>query len=100
LAKIPLNTDILVTHCPPFGVMDEVKTGRYEVKNVGSPALALQDSIIRPLFHIFGHTHYGYGQEHARDLENMAHLRGPLFINASFVNEDYDPVNKRVRIQL
>ena len=48
---------ILVTHCPPFGVLDVMGTGT----SIGSKALAKALERIRPRFHLFGHVHASSG---------------------------------------
>ena len=55
--RIPLDTDILVTHGPPLGVGDVVKGG----KAVGHEGLRERVEVVRPLLHVFGHIHEGYG---------------------------------------
>lgn len=51
--QIPLNTDILVTHCPAFGVLDN---------SYGSHSLAARVSRLQNLkVHIFGHIHESHG---------------------------------------
>jgi Icc-related predicted phosphoesterase len=57
--KIPSDCDVLVTHTPPFGILDEcVHGGR-----VGCDQLrrCLDEGIISPRLHIFGHIHEQYG---------------------------------------
>jgi Icc-related predicted phosphoesterase len=95
--KIPLDTDILITHSPPYGVQDLVVTGdRFieghqcdKFEHVGSEALMTRVSRFTNLkLHVFGHIHEGYG------------VTSGLFVNASHVNEHYKPVNKPIRIVL
>lgn len=52
-AQIPADTDILITHGPPLGYMDEDGFGCEELRR------ALWR--VRPLAHIFGHIHEGHG---------------------------------------
>lgn len=86
--NIPQDTDILVTHCPPWGVMDTAK-----VFSCGSMHLfLLLKYSIRPRLHVFGHIHEGYGQEDR--------FTNCISVNASHVNEKYQPVNKPIRIEL
>jgi Icc-related predicted phosphoesterase len=86
---IPDNIDILVTHSPPYGVLDQ----NIEEDYCGS------SSLIKPMiysgckFHIFGHIHESYGKFYNAILDIT-------YINASHVNERYKPVNKPVRIIL
>lgn len=86
-ALIPDDTDILITHSPPQGILD--KTSR---KNrVGSKSLLKRVNEIKPLLHIFGHIHEGYGIEK---------IDKTLFVNAAHMNVNYKPKNKRICIEL
>jgi len=90
--KIPADTDILITHCPPFGILDTVSRPPY-FENTGS--LSLRHHIvtrINPKLHVFGHIHRWGG--------NKLDIGSTTFINASIMNEDYDALNKPVRIKL
>lgn len=56
--KVPANVDVLVTHGPPYGILDLTVTGRH----VGSETLLKETmSRVRPRFHVFGHIHEAYG---------------------------------------
>lgn len=99
-SKIPLDVDILITHSPPLGIMDEVdsvtKWGTKRL-HVGSESLhhLLYCQKIRPKLHVFGHIHEGYGH-----IEKMMDMPGVQFINASYVDENYQPSNQPIRIIL
>jgi Icc-related predicted phosphoesterase len=67
---IPRGIDILVTHTPPLGIGDRTAAGR----NVGCGDLLAAVLRIRPLLHVFGHIHEGYG---------TTQKDGTAFINAS-----------------
>ena len=56
---IPLETEILVTHTMPYGILDGVLP---RMQSVGS--LTLRDAIkrVRPYIQIGGHLHESYGQ--------------------------------------
>lgn len=90
-SMIPEDIDILITHSPPYGILDAVPKGIY-VKHVGS--MSLRNSIFRvkPKVNIFGHIHECGGK--------MIDLQLTKCVNASHVNERYEPVNKPVRIIL
>ncbi len=89
---IPADVDILITHSPPFAIFDMTKNDRH----VGSThLLANLLSRIRPKLHVFGHIHEGYGQKKGLD-----GVEGIFFVNASHVNERYQPVNKPIRVML
>lgn len=77
---IPDNTDILITHGPPFGILDKVKNG----PNVGCKDLLKCVQRIKPKYHAFGHVHEEYGFKETEDT---------FFINASILNEKYAYVN-------
>ncbi len=55
---IPLNTDILLTHGPPWGHLDN-----RGIKKSGCSSLAKEVARVRPQLVVFGHIHVGYGQE-------------------------------------
>ena len=79
-AQIPLDTDILITHRPPIGILDSSDCISY-----GCTDLFEAVSFIRPKYHLFGHIHDSYGIEKSEYT---------TFINASLVDENYRLVNK------
>lgn len=83
---IPTDTDILITHSPPYGILDKTDRG----KHVGSVGLNHVLGRVKPKYHIFGHIH----EEGGKTLDCIE----TTFINASIMNEVYDPVNDPVRI--
>lgn len=111
-ALIPDDIDILVTHSPPFGILDEVH--RYSSKrrcaehaHVGSISLEHELKRIKPKLHVFGHIHEGYGMYRPKlewpsaPTEKLKTVEGyPIFVNAAIMNRVYDPVNKPIRIVL
>lgn len=82
---IPDDTDVLITHGPPWGVLDEIG-GR----NVGCELLMQRVLTIQPKLHIFGHIHAGYGEKF-RD--------GTHFINAAICTERYRPNNLPIVVE-
>lgn len=80
---IPNDTDILITHGPPKGVLDMTKGG------IEAGCENLYDTVMRTTIkvHVFGHIHEGYGM---RDLNNKT------FINASSVDYHYRITNAPV----
>jgi len=87
---IPDETDILITHGPPHGILDEVPR-QYFIENTGCEELRKRVEIIRPKLHVFGHIHCGYGQ---------TEKSGVKFVNASNCDESYAPTNAPVVIDL
>jgi Icc-related predicted phosphoesterase len=75
---IPDNTDILVTHGPPFEYLDIPGGGR--PIRVGCEMLRERVDIVRPKIHVFGHIHGSYGHYY------NGHTH---FFNASVLDERY-----------
>ena len=89
-AKIPLDTNILVTHGPPYFMLDRT----VEDKHVGCEELRRrlnQMGSHRPRYHIFSHIHEDYGRVNTEVTD---------FINCSLMDENYKPVNKPIRINI
>lgn len=86
--KIPADVDVLITHGPPYGVLD--KSG-YKKANMGCAYLGKAIETIRPKLHVFGHIHEGSGVEIREQT---------IFINAAIMNEHYKPVNEAVLVDL
>jgi Icc-related predicted phosphoesterase len=86
-ALIPDDTDILVTHGPPFGILDRTREGR----DVGCAHLLARVQQVKPRIHAFGHIHEGYG---------MKKKHGTTFVNASVMTRDYDPLNRAIVCKL
>lgn len=84
---IPNEVDILITHGPPFGILDETPRGDF----AGCEELRKRVEEIRPRLHVFGHIHFGYGTE-----EKF----GVRFVNASNCDEDYLPTNLPIVVDL
>jgi hypothetical protein len=81
---IPVDTDILITHGPPFGKLDYVD---YSKINVGCEELLKRVEEIKPKIHVCGHIHGGYGYV----FDGNTH-----FINASILNDRYEFRNKPI----
>jgi Icc-related predicted phosphoesterase len=79
---IPEGTDVVVTHGPPFGVLDKSLSS---TPHLGCEELAKAIEQIRPRLNIFGHIHGGHGQMTAN---------GTQFVNASAVDEAYRLVHE------
>jgi predicted phosphohydrolase len=84
---IPSDTDILVTHSPPFGILDECNNGR-----AGSEMLRQAITRVKPHLTCFGHIHEQGGKS--------IMINSSIFINASIVNEYYQNVNKPIYVEL
>ncbi len=100
-ALIPEGTDILITHSPPYQILDMIIDRDWEKMShppqpmyncVGSKSLLRRTLEIKTQFHCFGHIHECGGQQLDSEVTT--------FVNASLVNERYEHVNKPVRVIL
>ncbi len=92
---IPDCIDILVTHGPPYGILDSVKRGfdgAFETENCGSRGLLDRVIKIKPKLHVFGHIHESYGKIKQR--------YGITFVNASCLNWRYNELNKPIVVEI
>lgn len=71
-ANIPPATDILVTHCPPAGILDG---------GLGCRNLRARLEVVKPKLHLFGHIHRGHGRMDFPD---------GISANVSIMDENYD----------
>ena len=95
---IPNDTDFLLTHSPPYGILDKVL---YTNEHVGCEELIDAVERIKPLYHLFGHIHEGYGNDKLFWYENMKNTgKKTIFLNSAQVNEDYKLVNKPQVIEI
>jgi len=76
-SMIPDRVDILVTHGPPWGVLDNFEDAR-----IGDRDLLEEVSIRNIPHHIFGHCHPGHGQ---------VNLDGRWFHNVAVLDPDFKP---------
>lgn len=79
--------DVLVTHGPPLGILDELVSHTHmngkvteQVEHLGCVHLLNAVREIKPKLHIFGHIHAGRGVEL---------VNGTIFVNASMIDEAY-----------
>ena len=83
---IPKDTDVLITHSPPYGIMDFVR-GRH----LGSVSLRKRIEQIKPRCCIFGHIHEGYGKY-------VDSKTGITYINASLIGGEFKEIHKPFEI--
>jgi Icc-related predicted phosphoesterase len=84
---IPVDTDILITHGPPYEILDRTKEGA----NVGCPVLreALKEKNVKA--HIFGHIHEARG---------IFVTPKTAYINASVLDRKYRLKNKPIALEI
>lgn len=86
-AMIPTDTDVLITHGPPYGILDEVPSG----EAVGCEDLANELIRVKPKLHVFGHIHHTYG---------MKIYENTVYVNASICTERYLPYNPPIVVEI
>jgi len=94
---IPGDTNILLTHCPPYGILDAVETGSgREGERVGCKELLnVCNPVDLPQLKIaaFGHIHENPPKFFDAEV-------GITFINAAFVDNQYRLLNKPVIMEI
>lgn len=86
-SRIPLGTDVLITHGPPHGMRDQVHEGEH----LGCEELRIRLGAIRPRVHVFGHIHDAYG---------VTQSARTTFVNACSCDESYRLLHKPVVLDL
>lgn len=94
--KIPDDVDILITHSPPFGILDGIPLKDGSLFHAGSKELALKVGNMEnpPKLWVFSHIHEAYG------IDLPVRCKPCKIINCSIMNERYKPVNKPIEIEL
>jgi len=80
---IPKNTDILITHGPPYGILDMNVNKKY----TGCKDLLTTVNLIKPKYHLFGHIHESYG---------IFETEYTSYINACILDENYKMKNRPI----
>lgn len=81
-SRIPNDTDILITHGPPYGVLDQAPGSE---EHQGCRQLLAAVRRVQPMMHVFGHVHGGYGTFNTPET---------LFVNAALPGRGYDLSNR------
>jgi Icc-related predicted phosphoesterase len=87
---IPKDTNVLITHGPPYEILDEVLrvdgSPYNPPRKVGCEELRTAVENLPELkLHIFGHIHSGHGK---------TIVNGVKYVNVAICNEMYDPCNE------
>jgi Icc-related predicted phosphoesterase len=86
-SRIPERTDVLITHGPPLDIMDfNMRDQRF-----GDADLLRHIQRVKPMVHIFGHAHSARGEMRRYNVR---------FYNVAICNEDYEPVNLPMVIEV
>lgn len=85
-SQIPENTNILITHGPPYEILDMCPDGRF----VGCVDLMNRIDTLKDLkLHVFGHIHYSNGH---------TYKYGKTFVNSASLDERYKVIKKPYKI--
>lgn len=71
LDSFPIKVDVLITHSPPFGILDQAQGEQCGIENLFS---RINEKSIK--YHLFGHIHEQGGKQ--------VNLGGTIFSNGSF----------------
>lgn len=83
---IPETTDLLITHTPPYGILDQIGSGL----KLGCEELSEILNIVQPKYHLFGHIHYSSGSTTRSGIryfnlsildERLRIMNSPLILN-------------------
>jgi Icc-related predicted phosphoesterase len=85
---IPSFANIVITHGPVAGILDVTPRGQH----VGCEDLLRRLQTIKPKVHVSGHIHNDGGK--------FQKVGETTFVNASVCNEDYDPINNIVVLDI
>ncbi len=92
---IPHDTDVVITHGPPYGHGDRVPARRGgEARLAGCLELLRRLCFVKPKYHICGHIHEGYGVTVSDEAPET------VFINASICTEGMRPKNAPIVFEL
>jgi len=86
-ARIPEDTEVLLTHGPPQGIGDRTADG----ENAGCDDLRRRIARVQPKVHIFGHIHEAYGRRSQG---------GITYVNACTCDLSYRAVNPAVVVDV
>lgn len=86
--SIPEHLDVLITHTPPLGILDQTAP---HMVHFGCAELLDAVRSKKPKVHLFGHIHGGSG-----DLER----KGIRFVNTAYLNERYKPSRPAGKIRV
>lgn len=97
---IDKDTDILLTHMPPYGILDKVDSmySLIAVESVGNKHLRNKVFTIAPKIHAFGHIH------DARNILNGGSYKSPrigtIFMNTSCVTNNHKLIHNGITIDV
>jgi hypothetical protein len=89
---IPTDTQVLITHGPPLGILDVTTYGSGGHYGCGNLATTIRERLKSLKLSAFGHFHGPGGKTEIHD--------GVTYVNASVVNERYELTNAPIEIDI
>lgn len=86
IRNIPNDTTVLITHQPPYCILDDSGDINYGDRNLLQIVRSIQ-----PRYHLFGHIHGTYG------IEKSEHT---TFVNAAVLSENYQLINEPILLEI
>ena len=92
--EIPKDTDILITHGPPKGILDLTYHSASMFESVGDKSLLNRVFNLNVSYHVFGHIH------DEPNIINSGHriINNTIFINATMTDLKYNLINEPIKI--
>lgn len=81
--NIPEDTDVLITHGPPKGILDLAEDRNHKLEYCGDKNLFNKVMKIKPKYHLFGHIHNNGNQINV----GQRIYNGTTFINSAAVTD-------------
>lgn len=81
--NIPEDTDVLITHGPPKGILDIADDYDHKLEYCGDKNLFNKVMEIKPKYHLFGHIHNNSNNYN----QGMRILEGVTFVNSTCVTD-------------
>lgn len=89
---IPEDTDVLITHGPPYGILDLAPGDRHVgCEELEARIYKMWGNTEKLKIHVFGHLHGSYG---------TGRIGNVRFYNAAICTEQYEPTNEPWEIEL
>lgn len=95
--------DVLVTHGPAYGIMDEVALDRVSGRDIHQGCCGIRSYLesYPPKLHLFGHIHETYGCKPGYTIKGFnSPLAQTYFVNSSIRDENYNIMNTPILITM
>ena len=86
MQKIPSDTNVLITHQPPYCILDYSANINYGDRNLLQIVLKT-----KPKYHLFGHIHGAYGIEKSEQT---------TFVNSAILSVDYQLIYEPILLEI